>query len=164
MSRVDKRLTSNSYTVFLKELLSTAIPGQVPRQAPRLSTIILESLANIVSNPSVLFFFRVLMVLLQCLGTLRFSDHRGLEPGGNFKITGNKLGMTNPCHSERCLSTDVGGPDWLSIGWSLLNGQANLARDYLVPQPSEIYRGFKSSELRYDTSEERLFNCRVAQF
>ena len=46
---LDEKLTSNDlYTVVHKELLSTAQPGAVPKQAPRYPAAVLESLETLI--------------------------------------------------------------------------------------------------------------------
>ena len=42
--------------------------------------------------------------------------------------------------------------NWLSTGWELLLKGAPHERDYLLPAPSNNYRGFKTKELRYATA------------
>ena len=65
---------SNSHSSPCAGLLATAEPGRPTRQAPRLLDNVLREGA--------LFYHRVYSwwILLQCWGTLRFSDHRGLRP------------------------------------------------------------------------------------
>ena len=75
---VEEKLTTNaSYTVVYRELLSTAQPSRVPKQALRYPAAVLESLET--------------LILLQCWATLRFADHRGLCPSDGFEVRGNAL-------------------------------------------------------------------------
>ena len=54
---IEERLTTNAlYTVEYKELLSTAQPGGVPKQAPRYPAAVLESLESLVVDESAVFF------------------------------------------------------------------------------------------------------------
>ena len=54
---IEERLTTNAlYTVVYKELLSTAQPGGVPKQAPRYPAAVLESLESLVVDESAVFF------------------------------------------------------------------------------------------------------------
>ena len=70
------------YVVALKELMSQAIPGKPPRQAPRFPTILLAAIEDMVLALDRPLFIRVLSwwLLVQSWGTLRFDDHRGLLP------------------------------------------------------------------------------------
>ena len=74
-----ERLTDSTvYVLAKKELLAGALPGGgVPKQARfptvvqllRMSSLILRSVLQ-----------NLWWILVQCCGTLRFSDHRGLRP------------------------------------------------------------------------------------
>ena len=70
------------YRVVFRELLSTALPGRPAKQAPRMLVSMLEALETLVASSDVAPYLRVYgwWVLLQNWGTLRFSDHRGLNP------------------------------------------------------------------------------------
>ena len=41
---------------------------------------------------------------------------------------------------------------WLAVGWDLLLRGAPHERDYLLPAPSNNFRGFKTKELKYSTA------------
>ena len=165
---IDEKLTTNAlYTVVYRELLATAQPGRTPRQARRYPLAVLESLEELVLSESATFFLRVYAwwLLLQCWGTLRFADHRGLNPGRDFEVRGNALEARlthsktigadrNLSHrmvvvSEQCY---VRKPNWLSCGWQLLSKKADFQRDYLLPAPSGNLKGCQKRELRYDTA------------
>ena len=52
-----------------------------------------QALEDLVVDETSVFYFRVYArwLLLQCWGTLRFSDHRGLIPDDRFEVRGNNL-------------------------------------------------------------------------
>ena len=79
-------------TVY-KELLATAELGRPTRQALRLPVAVVEALEHIVPKQDVTFCHRVRSwwILLHCWATLRFSDHRGLNPDEHFTVEGNSL-------------------------------------------------------------------------
>ena len=70
------------YSNMLAELLSRTLPGSPSRQAPRPLLRILQSVESVVTNESVAVYIRVFgwFFLLQAWCTLRFDDHRELEP------------------------------------------------------------------------------------
>ena len=88
----DKLTDSSMYVVALKELVSQAIPGKPPRQAPRFPTILLAAFEDMVLAVDRPVFIRVLSwwLLVQSWGTLRFDDHRGLLPR-EFLVTSTGL-------------------------------------------------------------------------
>ena len=91
---VEEKLTTNAlYTGVFRELLATAQPGRTPKQARRYPVAVLESFEELVVCESATFYLRVYAwwLLLQCWGTLRFADHRGLNPGKGFEVKGNAL-------------------------------------------------------------------------
>ena len=74
------RLTDSAvYVLPKKEILAAALPGGFPKQAPRFPTAVLAALGGVVSDQSVVQYFRIYSwwILVQCWGTLRFFDHRG---------------------------------------------------------------------------------------
>ena len=91
---VEVKLTQQSlYGTMYKELLATAGPGRRSRYAPRFPVVLVEALERNVVREEALFYHRVYSwwILLQCWGTLRFSDHRGLSPDEHFLVEGNVL-------------------------------------------------------------------------
>ena len=128
---------------------------------------VLESLEELVLSESATFFLRVYAwwLLLQCWRTLRFADHRGLNPGRDFEVRGNALEARlthsktigadrNLLHrlvlvSEHCYVKKL---NWLSCGWQVLSKKADFQRDSLLPAPSENLKGCQQRELRYDTA------------
>ena len=191
---VEDRLTQRAlYGTIYKELLATATPGREPRQAPRIPVAILEGLELTVMDRTSVFYLRVYAwwVLLQCWATLRFSDHRGLNPDRDFLVEGNKLiakltwsktiGEDKKVRYRTVLITEccfVTQPDWFSAGWALLREKADFRRDYLLPSPTTNYRGCVQKQLQYDTASatqtklflgltvagEKLFLHRVASY
>ena len=70
------------YEIIYAELLTSALPGHILKQAPRLFVSILVALEKFVmqsENPAYLRVF-ALWMNVQCWCTLRFSDHRGIKP------------------------------------------------------------------------------------
>ena len=109
-----------------------------------------------------LFFFRIYAwwLLLQCWGTLRFDDHRGLHPTTGFSVSGNslvaQLTRSKTIGPDRALTRRtlvvseacyVRKLDWLSRGSELLQSQASYPRDYLLPMPSSNFKGCRQREL-----------------
>ena len=103
-------------------------------------------------------FVRVLSwwLLVQSWGTLRFDDHRGLLPrdvvasdmGFQAKLTRSKVSGSDKHLNFRAViihsSAFVHRKDWLAVGWQLLLKEAPFQRDYLLPAPSNTFRGFKN--------------------
>ena len=121
---------------------------------------------DMVLSVDIPLFMRVLSwwLLVQSWGTLRFDDHRGLLPR-DFKISETgllaKLSRSKVSGPEKRLnfrvvvihsSAYVQHKNWLSIGWELLQKGAPHERDYLLPSPSNNFRGFKTKELKYATA------------
>ena len=80
---VSVKHTDNAlYTVTSKEILTSALPGRPPRQAPRYPSVLLAAFEELVMDPDAKQFWRIMgwWLLLQAWGTLRFDDHRGLLP------------------------------------------------------------------------------------
>ena len=142
---VEVKLTQQAlYGVVRKELLATAEPGRPTRQAPRLPATLVEALEKNVVREDGLFYHRVCSwwILLQCLGTLRFSDHRGPSPDEHFTVEGNAL--TARLTRSKTIGSDkrvtfrlvavsahcfVAESSWLSVGCSLLKAKADYMRD-----------------------------------
>ena len=102
-------------------------------------------------------------VLLQNWGTLRFSDHRGLNPA---QITVSAAEFQGTLTRSKTIGSDknirsrpvvvssccfVREPMWLQTGWKLLSRIADFERDFLLPTPSSNLAGCLQAELRYDT-------------
>ena len=168
IAAVEVRLTQVSlYSILYKELLSSTLTGGNQRQAPRIPTVMVQALEDTVVDESVRFYFRVYArwLLLQCWGTLRFSDHRGLIPDEKFEVKGNslttRLTRSKTIGSDKTVSSRsvvvsptrfVRRSEWLSCGWALLKQHADYPRHYLLPMPSGNYKGCVRRELRYDTA------------
>ena len=167
MAGIEDKFTDTAlYAVSLKELLAQATPGRAPKQAPRFPTVSLAALEDIVLSVGIPVFLRVLSwwLLVQSWGTLRFDDHRGLLPN-DFRVSETgllaKLTRSKVSGSDKHLnfwmvvirpSAYVQHRSWLQIDWKLLSKGAPHDRDYLLPAPSNNFRGFKTKELRYATA------------
>ena len=158
---VEVKLTDSAmYAVSLKELMSRASPGSQPRQAPRFTTILLAAFEETVLSADKPVF----VLLVQSWGTLRFDDHRGLLPrdvilsatGLQARLTRSKVSGSDKHLNFRTViihsSAYVQCKDWLAVGWDLLLKGAPHERDYLLPAPSNNFRGFKTKELKYPTA------------
>ena len=162
----DKLTDSSMYAVALKELMSQAIPGKAPRQAPRFPTILLAAFEDMVLGLDRPLFVRVLSwwLLVQSWGTLRFDDHRVLLPrefivssaGLQARLTRSKVSGSDKHLSCRSVIIHpfayVQRESWLSVGWKLLQEGAPHERDYLMPAPTNNFQGFKVKELKYATA------------
>ena len=133
------------HAVSLKELMAQTSPGKTPRQPPRFPTVLLAALEDTVLSLETPLFMRVLSwwLLVQSWGTLRFDDHR------DFKVSETGL-LAELTRSE------VSGPDkhlnFRDVVIHCARIGAPHERDYLLPAPSNNYRGFKTKELRYATA------------
>ena len=146
--------------------MSQASPGRPPRQAPRFPTILLAAFEETVFSADKPVFVRVLSwwLLVQSWGTLRFDDHRGLLPrdvivlatGLQARLTRSKVSGSDKHFNFRTViihsSAYVQCKGWLAVGWDLLLKGAPHERDYLLPAPSNNFRGFKTKELKYSTA------------
>ena len=170
-----EKLTDTSlHNVLFKELLSSTLTGENQRQAPRVPTVMVQALEDTVVDASVRFYFRVYAwwILLQCWGTLRFSDHRGVIPDEKFEVKGNslttRLTRSKTIGSDKTVSSRsvvvsptcfVKRSEWLSCGWTLLKQQADYPRDYLLPvqgarpQGASIRHGPRSPDQGLTESE-----------
>ena len=164
---MEDRLTDSSmYVVALKELMSQAIPGKPPRQAPRFPTILLAAFEDMVLAADKPVFIRVLSwwLLVQSWGTLRFDDHRGLLPrefhvssaGLQARLTRSKVSGSDKQLGYRSViihpSAYVQRESWLLVGWKMWQEGAPHERDYLMPAPTNNFQGFKVKELKYATA------------
>ena len=153
---VSEKLTDSAwYDVSKKELLAAALPGKISRQAPRFPTVLLAPV-----------FWRVMSwwLSLQSWATFRFDDHRGIIPaqmkvsysGLPGKLTRSRVSRPDKKLNFRLLvvrpSVYINQKDWLATGWHLLEKEAPYLRDYLLPAPTNNYRGFKRKELSYQTA------------
>ena len=162
-----ERLTGSAlYGVIYRELLASAQPGKPSKQAPRMLPHMLFFLEQLVMNETSPIYLRVYSwwMLVQNWATLRFSDHRGLNPGevtfreGSFharltrsNTTGQDKTITSkPLVIDACCF--LSHREWLTRGWSLLQGMANFPRDYLMPAPASHCQSCRKLELRYDAA------------
>ena len=162
--REQGRLTDSAvYVLAKKEILAAALPGGFPKQAPRFPTAVLAALEGVVSDQSVVQYFRIYSwwILVLCWGTLRFSDHRGIRPadvsldseGFVAKLTRSKTIGRDRAVSMRlvviCKGAFVQSSSWMVTGWELLKQAAAFDRDCLLPSPTDGFRGCRRKELKY---------------
>ena len=154
------------YATSQKRVAGSCSAGNPPRQAPRLPTVLLAAFEDNVISADVPVFWRVFSwwLLLQSWATLRFDDRRGITPsevtvtssGLNGRLTRTKVSGPDKRHNFRLLvvhpSAFIHQKDWLVTGWRLLEKEARHLRDYLLPAPTNNFRGFKRKELSYQTA------------
>ena len=151
-------------TFSRKDLLTSALPGNPPRQAPRYPTVLLAALEDTVMSWELPIFWRVLSwwLLLQSWRTHRFDDDFWLCANRRAGIRNGALGEVNEVESvwtrqktdlPRLIvdhfSAYVHQKSWLVTGWQLLEKKAPYSRDYLLPAPSNNYKEFKNKDLKY---------------
>ena len=75
--------STKHYPAPHRELLATALPGRPYKQAPRMFVSMLRALGKFMTDLGMLPFVLVYAwwMLVQNWATLRFSDHRGIDPG-----------------------------------------------------------------------------------
>ena len=105
---------------------------------------------------------------MQAWWTLRFDDHQGILPsevvvdnaGMHAKLTRSKVSGPDQKVVFRIVVVDAGAfvqhRDWLTTGWKVLCEAApydqDFDRDYLIPAPTNNYKGCKNAELQYHTA------------
>ena len=165
------RLTNSQlYITIYRELMTKALPGKLPRQAPRMFSSMLKALEQLVMSVSSPVYFRIYAwwTCIQSWATLRFDDHRGINPrdiridSSSFSATltrGKTIGEDKAIRS-RPLIIDaecyLHSRSWISTGWNLLKETAGYERDYLLPSPSTNYHGVTRTELRYSIAHAML--------
>ena len=143
-----------------------------------------QTLEDMLLDGATRFYIRVYTwwFLLQCWGTLRFSNHRGLVPDEKFEVKGNSLltrltrsktigwDKTVSCRTVVVSPTcNVKRADWLRSGWTLLKQRADYPRDYLLhvpvcPEGVTVRHGVRTPNESSPESVEPLFSQRVAQY
>ena len=107
-------------------------------------------------------YFRIYSwwILVQSWATLRFDDHRGINPK-HIKVTSSSftallnrsktIGDDKSIHSRPLIIDSacyLHSKELMQTGWGLLSDSANFERDFLLPAPSTNYHGVVRSELR----------------
>ena len=162
------RLTSSQlYITIYRELMTKALPGKLPRQAPRMFSAMLKALEQLIMSFSSPVYFRIYAwwTCVQSWATLRFDDHRGINPRdiridcSSFTATltrGKTIGEDKAVQS-RPLIIDaecyLHSRSWISTGWDFLKETAGYERDYLLPSPSH---GVTRTELKYPIAHAML--------
>ena len=188
----DRFTNDATYLLAKREVLAAALPGALPRQAPRFPTALLAAVEDLVLNESVPCYFRIFgwWILVQAWGMLRFSDHRGISPS---QVTLDERGFTARLVHSKTIGSDrnvgmglvvIDGAcyfkheGWMATGWLLLQREAQFERDYLLPSPTGNYSSCKKQELKYaigsaiqgrvlsllKLNEETLFRFRVIHY
>ena len=152
------------YSNLLAELLSQTTPGAEPRQAPRPLVKVLEAIERTVVDYREPVFIRLSawFYLLQTWCSLRFDDHRGLEPGllrnPETSLTGvltrSKTHGPDKRIQRKPVFLDKSGwfavKKWPDVGFNLLQELAPYEGDYLLPSPGPNYGGTREAEMSYD--------------
>ena len=148
------------YSNHLAELLSQTKPGAEPRQAPRPLVKVLEAIERTVVDDRELVFIRLYawFHLLQTWCSLRFDDHRRLEPGllwiSETSLTGvltrSKTHGPDKRIQRKPVFLDKGCWFAVNVGFNLLQELAPYERDYLLPSPGPKYGGIREAEMSYD--------------
>ena len=121
------------YVVAYNEVLATALPGRVPKEAPRFSTVRHEVETN---ELSMVIFPGPRMVDLRAMRG--FSDHRGLRTatltrsqtvGDDNSLNFRVVVVDYCCHIHK--------PAWLTVGWAVLSKYAHIPRDYFYSSTIE---------------------------
>ena len=172
-----ERLTDSIvYVPAKKKILAAALPGGFPKQSPRFPTVVLAALEDVVCDPSSVLCYRICgwWILVQCRGTSRFSDHRGLRPadvqldseGFVAKLTRSKTIGSDRTLTMRLVVISKGAfvqnASWMSTGWQLLAEEAAFDRDYLRPSPTDGFPSCRRQELRYilgSAEQFRVLSC-----
>ena len=165
------RLTSSQlYITIYREFMTKALPGKLPRQAPRMFSSMLKALEQLVMSVSSPVYFRIYAwwTCIQSWATLRFDDHRGINPrdiridSSSFSATlarGKTIGEDKAIRS-RPLIIDaecyLHSRCWISTGWNFPKETAGYERDYLLLSPSMNYHGVTRTELRYSIAHAML--------
>ena len=164
---VAERFTNSQlYNVMYQELLVSTLPGRPQKQAQRVLVAMMEALEGLVVSRQTPQYFRSFAwwLLIQNWATLRFSDHRGIDPASvrvdetgfsalltrSKTIGADKAIVSRPLVIDRCCYLSVS--TWLQTGWKDLREMADYPRDYLMPSPSSNGHGFRKKELSYDTA------------
>ena len=136
--------------------MSQASPGRPPRQAPRFPTILLAAFEDMVLSADKPVFVRVLSWWVGAILGLLPRDVVVSDMGFQAKLTRSKVSGSDKHLNFRAViihsSVFVHRKDWLAVGWRLLLKEAPFQRDYLLPAPSNNFRGFKTKELKYPTA------------
>ena len=142
------RLTNSQlYLSIYRELLSKALPGKPVKQAPRMFSSILRALEQMIISSKFPLYFRIYSwwILVQSWATLRFDDHRGINPK-HVKVTSSSftallnrsktIGDGKSIHSRPLVIDSacyLHSKEWMQTGWGLLSDSANFERDFLLP-------------------------------
>ena len=132
--------SSQLYITIYRELMTKALPGKLPRQAPRMFSSMLKALEQLIMSDSSPVYFRIYAwwTCVQSWATLRFDDHRGINPrdiridcssctatltrgkkiGEDKAVQSRPLIIDAECflHSRSWISTVVGPPEGNGLG------------------------------------------------
>lgn len=150
------------YQIVTKELLYSAVAGQTLMQARRVFVSMIPALETLVIDAQTPMYLRLYSwwMFLQCWCTLRFSDHRGINPTSvvsgsslSAKLTWSKTIGADKSVASRPLIIDpccyVVHQTWLQTGWDLLSREAPFDRDFKLPGPAAALSSCSKAELRY---------------
>ena len=140
---------------------SRAAPRAV-RGAPRLPLAVIAGLERLVVKDGPPTYVRMYawIRLIKVWGTLRFDDHRGLEPRNVALTEAGLVGTltrtkTSGLGKKREVlglfidsAVHISEPAWLSCGWGLW-AATDQARDYFIGLPTGDLSGMLAREARY---------------
>ena len=138
--------------------------GPPPRRAPRYPVVLLEAMERTVLEEDATLGLRIIsrVKLVKVWGSLRFDDIQKIHPenlsmlGGQMTTTlritktsgpGKRVQELPVCISEHAYIWDA---SWLKTGFGLLKSEADLERDYLVPQLDKNWNSFRRKAASYN--------------
>ena len=147
--------------------------GPPPRRAPRYPVVMLESMEKTVLDEAVDMGLRVIAwtKLVKVWGGLRFDDMQKINPenlsmvGGRMTTTlrvtktsgpGKRVQELPVCVSEYAYIWDA---TWLKMGFDILKEQADFERDYLIPQITPDWLGFRKKAASYH--DMSIYSCHL---
>ena len=152
------------YQVLHHELLSKAAPGRPTRQAPRMLVAMLKSIEQLVVKEGELPYIR-LHAGGPCCRTGQACDSMTKGASNSHQLESPSWGSRGASLAQKrraqtrqfCAGRSwfdsicyVSEPHWLEAGRKIMKQIADFERDYLMPAPSQNFRGARRMELRYD--------------
>ena len=158
VASADRITNGQPYAVVCKEMVASAIPGMLHKQAPRMLISMIAALENLVADAGTHPYLRIFSwwLLVQNWGTSAITEVFCFHMQGfaasitRSKTTGaDREVQSRPVVIDAICFLTV--PDWMTQGWKLLASIADFKRDYLMAS-SNNYQSCLRRELRYDTA------------
>ena len=103
----EAKVTTKSLYFATEKFLSSSSPGRPANQAQRMLVSVFAALEQLTANERALYCrIHSWWILLQSWGTMRFSDHHGLQPA-EITVTGNKMSARRTRSKTTCDDKDV---------------------------------------------------------